>query len=86
MILKMSTEEFSELSVSGKKKVFKDFVKAKKVDEIIYGSMTNGMWGEYRIRHDYYAYSLIKVQPADGGQTELLIFNFRTKEWQDEAI
>jgi hypothetical protein len=82
MILNMTTQDFSGLGVRAKKKIFKDFVGCKKLDEIVFGSMTNGELGEYKVRHDHYAYSLIKVFPSACGRTELEIYNYRTKEWQ----
>lgn len=83
MILKMTTQEFSKLDVKGLKKVFSE-VLGHKVNEIIYGSMTNDKWGLYRIRHNKYAYSRIKVDPTEDGLTELTFYNFSTKEYQPE--
>lgn len=84
MILGLTTYEFDALTLKSKKTIFQEFVGCKKLDEVIYGSMTNGERGEYKVRHDCYAYSLLRVQPSDCGQTEILIYNYRTKSWQEQ--
>lgn len=85
MILKMTTQEFDALNLTGKKKVFGKFL-GNKVNQIVYGSMVNGEFGEYRVRHDECAYSNIKVRQTETGAAELIIYNFRTKQWQTEVF
>ena len=80
MIMNITTEEFSKLDVKGKKKVFAQFL-GHKVNEIVYGGMTNNKWGEYRVRHETYAYSYIKVDPTEDGYVHMTIYNFENKEW-----
>lgn len=84
MILEMTTQEFDNLTLAGKKKVFAKFL-GNKVNQIVHGSMVNGVFGEYRVRHDDCAYSNIRVEQKEG-KAELTIYNFRTKEWQAEAF
>lgn len=81
MIINMTTEEFSGLSVHQKKVIFGDVLNSK-VNNIVRGSMTNNKWGEYRVRHDDYAYSNIKVEQSKLGLTKISVYNFITKEWQ----
>ena len=83
MIINMTTQEFDKLGVRAKKMIFSEYLHGSKVNEIVFGSMTNGMWGEYKVRHETYAYSLIKVRPNEKGLAELLIYNYRTKQWQE---
>ncbi len=83
MVLNMTTKEFSRLDTRGLKKVLGEYL-GHKVNEIVWGGMTNDKWGMYSVRHDECAYSKIKVDPTDSGLTELTIYNFSTKEWQPE--
>lgn len=80
MILNITTKEFSNLDLKGKKKVFADFI-GHKVDEIVSGSMTSQKWGEYKIRHEQCAYSKIKIEPTDEGKVHITIYNFQEKRW-----
>ena len=82
MILNMTTQEFSRLTTRELKQIFSEYL-GSKVNEIQWGSMTNEKWGEYKIRHDVYAHSLIKVEPSKIGLTKLSIYNYIKKEWQD---
>lgn len=84
MILNMTTKEFSEMSVASKKKLF-SYVLNSKVQNIVSWSMTNEKWGEYRVRHDEYAYSNLKIEPSKLGLTKVSVYNFETGEWEDEA-
>ena len=84
MIMNITTEEFSKLDLKGKKKVFAQFL-GHKVNEIVYGGMTNRKWGEYRVRHEDYAYSYIKVEPTEDGYVHMTIYNFETKTWLEKA-
>lgn len=84
MIINMTTEEFSKLGIRDKKKVFAQFL-GHKVNEIVHGSMTNRKWGEYRVRHESYAYSYIKVEPTEDGYVHMTIYDFNKKEWLEKA-
>ena len=81
MVLNMTTQAFSRLNSRELKKVLGEYL-GHKVNEIVYGGMTNDTWGLYRVRHNECAYSKIKVDPTDSGLTELTIYNYQTKEWQ----
>lgn len=85
MNLKMTTQEFRDMTTAGKKRIFAKFL-GNKVNQIVWGGMTNGEIGEYRVRHDECAYSNIKVVQGADGRAELLAYNFRTKQWQTEAF
>lgn len=82
MILNITTNEFDKLDTRGKKKIFADFL-GHKVNEILWGGMTNGKWGEYKIRHDKYAYSIIRIEPNEENKVHLTIYNYSTKQWQE---
>jgi hypothetical protein len=84
MIINVSTKEFSKLSTRGRKKVFAEFF-GHPVNEIVSGSMTNGKWGEFRVRHEEYAYSNIKIEPTEDGLIHMTIWNYQTEKWQEEA-
>lgn len=84
MIMNITTEEFSKLDLKGKKKVFAQFL-GHKVNEIVHGSMTNRKWGEYRVRHEDYAYSYIKVEPTADGYVHITIYDFETNTWLEKA-
>lgn len=82
MILNITTEEFSKLDLKGKKKIFASYL-GHKVNEIVWGGMTNNKWGEYRVRHDGCAYSKIKIDPNEENKVHMTIYNFQTKQWQE---
>ena len=84
MIIKITTEEFTNLDLKGKKKVFAQFL-GHKVNEIVHGSMTNRKWGEYRVRHEDYAYSYIKVEPNKDGYVHMTIYDFNKNIWLEKA-
>lgn len=84
MILNVATKEFSKLGTRGRKKVFAEFF-GHPVNEIVSGSMTNGKWGEFRVRHEEYAYSNIKIEPTEDGLIHMTIWNYQTEKWQEEA-
>ena len=85
MILKITTEEFSRLDLKGKKKVFAQFL-GHKVNEIVHGGMTNNKWGEFRVRHEKYAYSYIKVEPTEDGYVHMKIYNFENNTWSERPV
>lgn len=82
MILDITTMDFSRLDTRGKKKVFADFL-GHKVNEIVWGGMTNEKWGEYRVRHEGCAYSNIRIDPHHGNKVHMTIYNFQTKQWEE---
>ena len=83
MIINTTTKEFSKLDARGRKKVFSKFL-GHKVNEIVSGSMTNGKYGEFRVRHAECAYSNIKIEPTENGLIHMTIWNYQTEEWQEE--
>ena len=82
MIFPISTEEFSDLNIKGKKKIFSQFL-GHPVNEIVYGAMTNKKYGEYRVRHEHCAYSNLRIEPSAQGYTRIMIYNFEEHEWQE---
>ena len=84
MIINITTQEFSRLDTVGRKKVFAQFL-GHKVNEIVSGSMTNRKWGEFRVRHEKYAYSYIKVEPTEEGYVHMTIYDYNTKTWLEKA-
>ena len=84
MIFPISTEEFSDLDIKGKKKIFAQFF-GHTVNEIVYGAMTNKKCGEYRVRHEGCAYSNLRVEPSLNGLTHIMIWNFEEYRWQERA-
>lgn len=83
MIINTTTKEFSKLDTKGRKKVFAKFL-GHTVNEIVSGSMTNGKWGEFRVRHEDCAYSNIKIEPTEDGYMHITIWNYQTEKWQEE--
>lgn len=51
------------------------------MNEIVSGEMTNNKWGEYKVRHEIYAYSRIKIEPTEEGKVHMTIYNFEEKRW-----
>ena len=47
--------------------------------------MTNRKWGEYRVRHEDYAYSYIKVEPNKDGYVHMTIYDFNKNIWLEKA-
>lgn len=84
MIINTTTKEFSKLGTRGRKKVFEKFF-GHKVNQIVSGGMINGKWGEFRVRHEDYAYSNIKIEPTEDGLIHITIWNYQTEQWQEEA-
>ena len=84
MIINTTTKEFSKLGAKGRKKVFEQFL-GHKVNEIVSGGMVNQKWGEFRVRHEDYAYSKIKIEPTENGLIHMEIWNYQTEKWQEEA-
>lgn len=84
MIINTTTKEFSKLDTRGRKKVFAKFL-GHPVNEIVSGSMTNGKWGEFRVRHEDIAYSNIRIATTEDGFMHIKIWNFQTEEWQEEV-
>lgn len=83
MIINTSTKEFSKLDTRGRKKVFAEFL-GHPVNEIVSGAMVNSRRGIFRVRHEKYAYSTIKIEPTENDLIHMMIWNFQTEEWQEE--
>lgn len=83
MIIDVLTKDFAKMDIRNKKKVLKKFF-GHKIDEIVWGGLTNCSCGEYKIRHEGCAYSRIKVTTTDNGYMNITIYNYQTKEWQDK--
>lgn len=83
MIINITTKEFSKLGTRDRKKIFTKFL-GHPVNEIVSGSMTNGKWGEFRVRHQECAYSKIKIEPTETGLIHMTIWNYQTEKWQEE--
>ena len=90
MKVKTTAREFSSMTLAQKKKVLGEFT-GTKVNEIVRGSLTNDCYGEFRIRHDEYAYSNIRINVTTDGKllkdrdAGMLItaWNFSKNEWQE---
>ena len=82
MILNITVNEFSALDARGKKRIFSEFL-GHKVNEIMAGGMTNCKWGKYVIRHETCAYSQIKIDPTPENKTHITIYNYSTKQWEE---
>lgn len=84
MVVKTLTKDFRLMSLYGKKKVLSKFF-GHKVNEIVSGSLVNGTFGEYYVRHETYAYSRLKVETTEDGYMHIAIWNFETSQWEEEA-
>ena len=51
MKVKTTAREFNSMPLAQKKKVLGEFT-GTQVNQIVWGSLTNGCYGEFRIRHD----------------------------------
>lgn len=88
MIIETTAREFDKMSLSGKKKVLGDAIGCK-VNSIVSGSLVNGCFGEYYVRHHDYSYSRIRVNINPDGSARLdrddgmfLLFrDFSNNEW-----
>ena len=84
MIIKIQTKDFHKMDTMDKKKVLSKFF-GHKVNQIVSGSLVNGTFGEYYVRHETYAYSRLKVETTEDGYMHIAIWNFETSQWEEEA-
>jgi hypothetical protein len=84
MILLVKTDEFSKATTYEKKKILSKFF-GHKVNQIVSGSLTNGKYGDFRVRHEDIAYSNIRIATTETGHMHIKIWNFQTEAWQEEA-
>ena len=84
MIIKTHIKEFCRMNVYDKKKILQQFF-GHKVNQIVSGSLTNGKCGDFRVRHDNDAYSNIRITSTQDGYIHIVIWNFQTEKWQEEA-
>ena len=84
MIIKTKTKDFHKMDIYNKKKVLQQFF-GHKVNQIVSGSLTNGKYGDFRVRHEDIAYSNIRITTTEDGYMHIKIWNFQTEAWQEEA-
>ena len=84
MIVKIFTKDFNMMSAHNKKQVLSKFF-GHNVNQIVSGSLTNGKYGDFRVRHEDIAYSNIRIATTEDGYMHIKIWNFQTEEWQEEA-
>ena len=84
MILLIKTKDFHRATSYEKKKILSQFF-GHKVNQIVSGSLTNGKYGDFRVRHEDIAYSNIRITTTEEGFMHILIWNFQTGVWQEEA-
>ena len=90
MKVKTTAREFNSMTLAQKKKVLGEFT-GTTVNQIVWGSLTNGCYGEFRIRHDGCAYSNVRINVTTDGKflkdrdagMLLTAWNFSTNEWQE---
>ena len=84
MIIRIKTSEFNKMSIFDKKKVLAQFF-GHKVNQIVSGSLTNGRYVDFRVRHEDIAYSDIRITTIEDGYMHIVIWNYQTEQWQEEA-
>lgn len=84
MIINTTTKEFSKLDTRGRKKVFEKFF-GHKVNQIVSGGLINGTFGDFEVRHETYAYSKLRISTTEDGCMHIVIWNYQTEKWQEEA-
>lgn len=84
MIVLTKTKDFDKATTYEKRKILSKFF-GHKVNQIVSGSLTNGKCGDFRVRHEDIAYSNIRVTTTETGHMHITIWNFQTKEWQEEV-
>ena len=83
MLMNIKTTDFGKMNVYERKRVLSQFF-GHKVNQIVSGSLTNGRYGDFRVRHDDIAYSNIRITTVDNGYMRIQIWNFQTEQWQEE--
>ena len=84
MIILTKTDDFNKATVCEKKKILSKFF-GHKVNQIVSGSLTNGKFGYFRVRHEDIAYSNIRIATTEDGFMHIKIWNFQTEAWQEEV-
>ena len=84
MVILTKTETFNNATMYEKKKILSKFF-GHKVNQIVSGSLTNGKFGDFRVRHEDIAYSNIRINTTEDGFMHIKIWNFQTEEWQEEV-
>ena len=84
MIVMVKTSTFDHETLYEKKKILSKFF-GHKVNQIVSGSLTNGKYGDFKVRHEDIAYSNIRITTTEDGYMHIKIWNFQTEEWQEEA-
>ena len=82
MVILTKTETFRNANIYDKKKILSKFF-GHKVNQIVSGSLTNGKFGDFRVRHEDIAYSNIRIDTTENGYMHIKIWNFQTEEWQE---
>mgnify|MGYP003303751125 CR=1 FL=1 len=84
MVLLIKTNVFDKATSYDKKKILSKFF-GHKVNQIVSGSLINGKYGEFRVRHEDIAYSNIRIATTEDGFMHIKIWNFQTEAWQEEV-
>lgn len=84
MIILTKTNDFNKATSYEKKKILSKFF-GHKVNQIVSGSLTNGKYGDFRVRHEDIAYSNIRIATTEDGFMHIKIWNFQTEAWQEEV-
>lgn len=84
MIINTTTKEFSKLDSRGRKKVFEQFF-GHKVNQIVNGGLINSTFGDFEVRHETCAYSKLRISTTEDGYMHIVIWNYQTEQWQEEA-
>lgn len=84
MILLIKTSDFHKSTLYEKKKILSKLF-GHKVNQIVSGSLTNAKYGDFRVRHEDIAYSNIRISTTEEGYMHIVIWNYQTEKWQEEA-
>ena len=84
MVILIKTEDFHKATSYEKKKILSK-VFGHKINQIVSGSLTNGKYGDFRVRHEDIAYSNIRITTIENGYMNVQFWNFQTEEWQEEV-
>lgn len=84
MIILTKTEAFNKATLYEKKKILSKFF-GHKVNQIVSGSLINGRYGDFRVRHEDIAYSNLRITTTEEGLMHVKIWNFQTGKWQEEV-
>lgn len=84
MIIMTKISTFDHATPYEKKKILSKFF-GHKVNQIVNGSLTNGKYGDFRVRHEDIAYSNLRISTTEDGYMHIKIWNFQTEKWQEEV-